>query len=502
MSKQDNLTDFLTDVADAIREKKGTTDLINPQDFSSEILSIEGGGGSEPVTTYEFNDVNFYDYEGTILYSYSWDEFVAKNEMPPLPTHHEGLTCQEWNYTLEEILEQGGRCDVGAIYITSDGKTHIKIQHGGNVEYHISFSASEIGGVTIDWGDGSITTNNSTSVEYYSHLYNNGGKYDISIAVNKGTISSFAIKSISTLLYQDIIGVYIGRGINSLGNDAFGCTSLSVITIPNSMVKFGNRCFSNTFCRHINFPRDTTSSIQLLENANFLETYSLPNTPITANPYYFLRTTSLTHIHIPSNFSFSGTPEALATRTSLTTISSSVLNKKVSTKGNVLVIEGKLIRGCNSSVIPQDITSINAYAFYYKGQLIEAIIPDTCTTIGTNAFNSCCGIKRLRLSEGFTVIPQDAFSHLISLRGVLDIPPSVSQIGAYAFYDIPNTDGFNFSRHTSIPTLSATTAFQATGSAKIVVPDALYDQWIAATNWSSLASRIVKASEFVEPTTE
>lgn len=44
MAKNDNLKDFLTDVADAIREKKGTTDLINPQDFSSEITSIQSGG--------------------------------------------------------------------------------------------------------------------------------------------------------------------------------------------------------------------------------------------------------------------------------------------------------------------------------------------------------------------------------------------------------------------------------------------------------------------------
>ena len=41
MAKNDNLKDFLTDVADAIRAKKGTTDKINPQDFSAEIASIE-----------------------------------------------------------------------------------------------------------------------------------------------------------------------------------------------------------------------------------------------------------------------------------------------------------------------------------------------------------------------------------------------------------------------------------------------------------------------------
>lgn len=46
MSKQDNLTDFLTDVADAIREKKGTAEKINPQDFSGEIKNLPSGGSS------------------------------------------------------------------------------------------------------------------------------------------------------------------------------------------------------------------------------------------------------------------------------------------------------------------------------------------------------------------------------------------------------------------------------------------------------------------------
>lgn len=41
MAKNDNLKDFLTDIADAIREKKGTEDKINPQNFSTEIASIE-----------------------------------------------------------------------------------------------------------------------------------------------------------------------------------------------------------------------------------------------------------------------------------------------------------------------------------------------------------------------------------------------------------------------------------------------------------------------------
>lgn len=41
MAKNNNLTDFLTDIADGIRAKKGTTGTINPQNFRSEIASIE-----------------------------------------------------------------------------------------------------------------------------------------------------------------------------------------------------------------------------------------------------------------------------------------------------------------------------------------------------------------------------------------------------------------------------------------------------------------------------
>ena len=46
MAKNDNLKDFLIDLADAIREKKGISGPINPQDFSAEIASIEVGGGN------------------------------------------------------------------------------------------------------------------------------------------------------------------------------------------------------------------------------------------------------------------------------------------------------------------------------------------------------------------------------------------------------------------------------------------------------------------------
>lgn len=46
------LSTLMQDIADAIREKKGMSAAINPQDFAREIASIEGGGGISQRVSY------------------------------------------------------------------------------------------------------------------------------------------------------------------------------------------------------------------------------------------------------------------------------------------------------------------------------------------------------------------------------------------------------------------------------------------------------------------
>ena len=96
MAKDNNLQDFLTDVANAIREKKGTSELINPQDFSAEIESIQTG---EQDNT---KDINFYDYDGTLLFAYTFDE-AKQLTMLPTPPEKDLLIFDGWTHTLEDI---------------------------------------------------------------------------------------------------------------------------------------------------------------------------------------------------------------------------------------------------------------------------------------------------------------------------------------------------------------------------------------------------------------
>ena len=87
MAKNDNLKDFLTDVADAIREKKGTEDKINPQNFADEIRDIheevdmlgfskigytkENDGGIQEAVNYAYNLAKGWNPDGSTSQMFS-----------------------------------------------------------------------------------------------------------------------------------------------------------------------------------------------------------------------------------------------------------------------------------------------------------------------------------------------------------------------------------------------------------------------------------------------
>ena len=77
MAKTDNLTDFLTDIAAVIRAKKGTSDLINPQDFSAEIASIQSG---DSPFSWDWTQIG-YTPENTILQQQFEDDIAYSKSL-------------------------------------------------------------------------------------------------------------------------------------------------------------------------------------------------------------------------------------------------------------------------------------------------------------------------------------------------------------------------------------------------------------------------------------
>lgn len=364
-----------------------------------------GGGDTNP--TAEKNAVTFYDYDGTIRYSYTAEEFLALTEMPPLP-RQQGLICQEWNWSFEDAREyvaEYGVLDVGATYITDDGKTrlYIRIAAKGRMDVPLYFQQTIANGVTIDWGDGTPTeTLDGTGEVNTTHRYASIGDYMISLDVADGCT--------------------LGLGHNSSSYCVLGSTGNN------------NKVYCNML-QKVEMGVRTRFYLSAFQNCYSLKTITMPE-------------------HIES-------------------------------------IVSSVFLACNalaSIVIPQKIKSIEVSAFYSSNAISTIILPNNLKNIrvrvlGSNALRSVVipGLATQVILDGC-----NSLSSVIMPKGVTNIPSN----GFLSCYGLAYID---FSHHTAVPTLANTNAFMDIPSdCKIIVPDNLYDEWIAATNWSTYASYIIK----------
>lgn len=93
----------------------------------------------------------------------------------------------------------------------------------------------------------------------------------------------------------------------------------------------------------------------------------------------------------------------------------------------------QLIAGCKTSTIPNTVTSIGDKAFQSCKGLTSITIPSSVTSIGSNAFNSCSGLTgNLIIGSGVTSIGSSAFNSCSNITSVT-IPSSLTTIGNAAF---------------------------------------------------------------------
>ena len=85
-------------------------------------------------------------------------------------------------------------------------------------------------------------------------------------------------------------------------------------------------------------------------------------------------------------------------------------------------------------MIPDSVTSIGSEAFEDCYLLTTVTIPDSVTSIGSSAFEDCSSLTTVTIPDSVTSIGTWAFGYCSSLTTVT-IPDSVTSIGWYAFYD-------------------------------------------------------------------
>lgn len=482
-----------------------------------------GGGGDTPSP--HGSDVNFRDCDGTLLYSYSKDQFLALTELPPLPTR-EGLICQEWNWDLENAqsyVMDYGKQEIGATYITDDGKTrlYINITSEYTTDVSLCFNQTKSNGVIIDWGDGSpIQTLSSSGKVSTSHMYSNIGTYIISLEVIEGCelYLGHESKDSGTILggshssnwtnTDKLTAIEIGKNVPNISKYAFyACRKLSFITIPKGLF-IGGYAFFGSDIYYVSIPKSmTTIANNAFSSCKSLVYVSIPKSVRTIDFGAFSSCSNLYSVFLPEKV----TAIIEQTFSNCASLTSITISKSLTQIGTSAF---EFCKSLLSISIPATTKSYGTGIFQYSGlcdippintfniselflgceNLTKINIPEGTTAIGSSVFDTCTSISSVFIPEGVTTIKRYAFRNCYRLIHV-EFPSTITTIESQAFSDGYAKRVFDFRKSTSVPTISYYMDFKVDGL-KVVVPDSLYDEWISATNWVSVASNIVKASEF------
>ena len=282
-------------------------------------------------------------------------------------------------------------------------------------------SDTSVDGIWYNFDSSTLTaevTYHGSSYSEYSNEY--AGTVTIPSSVNySGNI--YCVTNIGVEAFRkctSLTSVTIPNSVTSIGELAFGfCTGLTSVTIPNSVTNIGSYAFSG---------------------CHSLTSVTIPNSVTSIGFGAFSYCTGLTSVTIPNSVTSIET-EVFDGCTGLTSIDVSPNNPNYCSIDGVLFNKDKtiLVRyppgKQGAYAIPNSVTSIRYSAFYYCQGLTSVTIPNSVTSIGNEAFRSCFGLTSVTIPNSVTSIGEWAFSSCSGLTSVT-IPNSVTSIGEWAFY--------------------------------------------------------------------
>ena len=295
-----------------------------------------------------------------------------------------------------------------------------------------------------------------TSIGGYT-FYNCSSLTSVTIPDSVTRIGEWAFCNCSSLT-----SVTIPDSVTTIGDTAFACSSLTSVTIPDSVTEIGYKAFYN--CRSLTSAvigdGVTTIGNYAFWNCESLTSVTIPDSVTTIGNYAFDDCTSLTSVTIPDS---------------------------VTSIGNYAF---QYCSSLTSVTIPDSVTEIGDGAFYVCSSLTSVTIPDSVTRIGEWAFCNCSSLTSVTIPDSVTTIGSCAFESCSSLTSVT-IPDSVTTIGEDAFYWCDSLTSV-YCKATTPPALVGTYVFDSNGSGrKIYVPMESVEAYKNAYRWSEYASDIV-----------
>ena len=225
-------------------------------------------------------------------------------------------------------------------------------------------------------------------------------------------------------LVDKINCVVIRNGVTSIGDSAFfDCTGLTSITIPDSVTSIGDSAFHGcSGLTSITIPDSVTwIGDHAFDGCAGLTSVTIPDSVTIIGRHAFDGCTGLTSVTIPDSVTSIG-EGAFDGCTGLASITVSGGNKNYDSRNNcngiIETASNTLISGCKNTDIPDSVTSIGDSAFDSCTGLTSITIPDSVTSIGDGAFGSCTGLTSITIPDSVTVIGVSAFWDCTGLTSV------------------------------------------------------------------------------------
>ncbi len=234
---------------------------------------------------------------------------------------------------------------------------------------------------------------------------------------------------------------YNGRtySITRIGDDAFLFSSLTSITIPNSVENIGNYAF--TACYSLDSIIIPNSVISIGDNAFYncknLTSITIPNSVTTIGNKAFKYCSSLISILIPNNVTSIG-KEAFYDCDSLTSVEWNAKNcADFDTSSGSPFSHFSRSSPIKSFIFGKEVEYIPACLCHNMDSLTSIIIPNSTTSIGKHAFQGCSFLTSVTIPNSVLSIDCQAFYKCDSLTSIT-IPESVISIGERAFANCDN----------------------------------------------------------------
>ena len=303
MSKKMYEESYINESALVIQKKLGMRDKFKLENFPELIDKI-----GEPPS----KDFDFYDWDGTRLYSYTKEELDALTALPDLPDHSDiNLVSQSWNWTLED-LKTYPFADVGLFVRHTDGFTHLFVNTlGDNAQPYIHLKVTGDSAVIV-WGDDTsdTTVSASNSDQSIQHTYAELGDYEIIIKPssnstviilgNTGGNYIFYGDHNSTTYYRlGLKKAYIGKQCSITRNAFDSCYNMECIGISDTVtfdkcVKTFYKCYLLKGITKPNMPqlsKDDDNIFSECKNLKYIATS--PNAINHYDAYAYVQNTTL-----------------------------------------------------------------------------------------------------------------------------------------------------------------------------------------------------------------